>query len=162
MSEAQRREILSNFANIMSQEVAAGIKNSRQALEHIGAVAASFGTDGETFVNDMGATLSGTTTSSPANPSGRIPAFDASGFRAEFQDNSKQVRHFTGALVAGAAFGSLGGQLANTGRELTAFGTGAFSNADISMGNAAARLGAGLAGGRISPGRFSAIVWKEF
>ncbi len=160
--ESQRRQILRSFANTMSKEVAAGNKTSLEALGHIGDLAASFGTDGETFVNDLGATLSGTSTSNLRSPTGGVPLFDASGFRADFQDRSNQVRHFTGALVAGASLGSIGGQLANTGRELTAFGTGAFSRADISMGNAAARLGAGLASGRVSPSQFSAIVRREF
>ncbi len=127
----------------------------------MGERAAAFGTSGEDFVNDLGATLSGTTTGNVGDPTGGVPTFDASGFRPEFQDASNQVRHFTGALVAGGRFGSLGGQALNTGREILS-PAGARSMADVRLGNAAARLGAGLASGRILPSRFGAIVRRQF
>jgi hypothetical protein len=49
----------------LAAAAARGDITSLEALAQIGERAASFGTDGETFVNDVGATLSGTTTAGP-------------------------------------------------------------------------------------------------
>jgi hypothetical protein len=131
-----------------------------EALAKIGERAASFGTNGKEFVNDLGVTLSGTTIRNVEHPTGVIPQFHASGFRVEFQDTSNQVRHFAGALVAGAKYGSLGGQAANTGREILS--SSGQSLADVRLGNAAARLGNDIASGRVLPSQFSEIVRRQF
>lgn len=145
----------------MAAAAARGDITSLEALAQIGERAASFGTEGDDFVNDLGATLSGTTTANVGDPTGRSPRFSDSGFGPQFQDGSNQVRHFTGALVAGARFGSLGGQILNTGREALS-PAGARSMADVRLGNAAARLGAGLSSGRISPSQFGGIIRGRF
>lgn len=146
----------------MSEEVAQGTRTSLDALAHMGNVAASFGTDGETFVNDLGSVLSRTEVGNLLpNLGDAAPVFDGSGFRGSFNDGSNQVRHFSAALVVGAAHGSFGGALLNTGRE--AFSRGfSGSMADVRMGNAAASLGAGLASGRVAPSQFSGIVRRQF
>lgn len=161
ISEAERRVKLAELAAALSGSVARGEMTSLDALVRIGERASSFGADGEKFVNDLGATLSATTTANVGVPAGIVPDFDASGFRSEFQDPSNQVRHFAGALVAGAEYGEFGGQVLNTGREILS-PDGARSMADIRLGNAAAQLGAGFAAGNVSSRDFGGIIRSQF
>ncbi len=129
------------------------------ALAQIGDVAAALGATGLDFANDIGATLSATTTANVATPSGPIPKFHDSGFRSAFQDGGNQVRHFSGAFVAGGAFGSGLGQILNTGREAVSLGRG--SVADIRLGNRAAHLGHLFATGQLPPSEFGRIIRKR-
>jgi hypothetical protein len=74
--------------------------------------------------------------------------FGDSGFAAQFQDGSDQVRHFIGGLVTGYRCGALGGELLSQGREIKEFfgihGEVGFSAADLYLNNLSTQLGGQL------------------
>jgi RHS repeat-associated protein len=148
-----RRAALAGIVSSLEVEVINGTRTSLSAFIFVAQSASIYATDGTTYVNDLASVLSGTSTTNVGTPQPgfRTPAFGDSGFRREYQDGSNQVRHFVGAMVAGAAFGSALGQILNTGREIQSAG----NVADIRMGNLAAHLGAQLAAGRITPSEFA-------
>jgi hypothetical protein len=162
---AERRQDLAAIAHAMVVEVAQGRQTSLSAFAILSEFAAINATDGTTFVNDLASALSGTSTGSidsvgSARPGFQEPVFGDDGFRADYQDQSNQVRHFVGAMVAGAHFGSALGQVANTWREYTS-PQGARTLEDVRMGNLAAHLGGQLAAGRIRPREFAEILRRR-
>lgn len=90
-----------------------------------------------------------------------VPNFTDSGFRPAFQDASNQVRHFAGALVAGARHGGLAGRLLNTGREFSTLGSGG-GMADVYLGNEAATLGDMIMTGQVRPDQVADIIRRAF
>jgi hypothetical protein len=120
--------------------------------------AAALTGDPGTFVDDIGRTLAATTRGNVGYPSGRVPPFGDTGFAPAYRDASNQVRHFTGALVAGARYGSLAGQALNTGRELLT----ERNLADVYLGNAAAALGADIMAGGIALPAVGPFIRREF
>ncbi|MDX2044700.1 MAG: hypothetical protein SF097_26050, partial [Acidobacteriota bacterium] len=69
-------------------------------------------------------------------PAGRID-FDVSGFKPEFRDDSNQVRHFAGGLIAGFRLGYPYGRYVMNERETEGIG-----DADIALNNQSTWLGA--------------------
>jgi len=71
--------------------------------------------------------------------------FGASGFKAQFQDMSNQVRHFTAGLIAGYLFGAVGGYGAMGINESYGFGMvdpADDQKADIALNSVSTSLGA--------------------
>jgi hypothetical protein len=75
-------------------------------------------------------------------PAGR-PTFGSSGFKQQFRDDSNQVRHFTGGLIAGFRLGYLPALTLMNRRE-----TRGVDDADIALNGESTSLGATLGGGQ--------------
>ncbi len=161
LSDPLRQQAIRSYADSLAVEAQSGRITDLEALARVSDFAASFGTDAGTFVDDIGSTLARTSRANPATPlDNNIPPFGDRGFYSLFRDGGNQVRHFTGAFVAGGAFGSIGGPLANTSREI--FGGGGFSTADILLGNSAALLGASVTSGGMPPSMVGPMIREVF
>jgi hypothetical protein len=161
MSAGQRRVILDRLAGNLSRRWRAGEVTSLDALVSVARRAAEFDVDGRAFVNDIGATLSRTTTANVLTPSGSIPEFKDDGFREGYRDGSNQVRHFAASLVLGAWADLRIGIAGNALRELISIGSGG-TWPDVTMGTRAVTLGNLLANGSILPEEVPGVIEGAF
>jgi hypothetical protein len=143
--DAVRLPRIHGFARSVQQQVRAGEITDLEGASLIVDFTAGFHANTETrsgmiggnsvvvddidgFVGDLNAVFTGR-----AHDGRFSVAFGSSGFASNLQDGSNQVRHFTGALVAGYEYGFFGANAAAFAREMMVIGRPAFSMADLRL-----------------------------